>query len=154
MNFPQLIPALWVRQRLAACVLVGLATCAGCYDGHALVERARSAAQQTRLAEVDLGTFRTTLPKNSETNALTDLKLHFFGTVPRYRVPAIERQVKAEEYRLRHEVLAALRTASVEELAEPNLTELRRRIEEVVNGILEESPVNAIGFYSLSVNYR
>ena len=64
------------------------------------------------------------------------------------------RQIKAEEYRLRHEVIAAVRTAPVEELAEPNLTRLRTRIEKVVNGILEESPVNSIGFYSFRVTYR
>jgi hypothetical protein len=139
------------------CLLIGLLLATvntGCYDGGVLLEQARSAAQRTRSAEVDLGTYRTTLPKDAQTKSLTDLELHFFGTVPRYRVPVIERQIKAEEYRLRHEVIAAVRNSPVEELAEPNLTQLRARIEKVVNGIFEESPVNSIGFYSIRVTYR
>jgi hypothetical protein len=143
-------PRAWL---IAGCLL-GLVMCAGCYDGNHLLEQARSAAQQTGLAEVDIGTFHLTLPKSPETDSLTDVELHLFGTVPRYRVPVVERQLKAEEYRLRHELIAAVRAAPVEQLAEPNLTQLRTQIETVVNGILEEAPVNAIGFYSLSVKYR
>jgi hypothetical protein len=96
MNIPGSNRDPWRRRLFAGC-LFGLATSAGCYDGNAVLEQARSAAQSTRLAEVDLGIFRTTLPKSPETNSLTDLELHFFGTVPRYRVPAIERLIKAEE---------------------------------------------------------
>jgi hypothetical protein len=142
------------RRAVIVVGLLAIVMSSGCYDGDALLEQARSAAQRTRSAEVDLGTYITTLPKNAEAKALPDLELHFFGTVPRYRVPVIKRQIKAEEYRLRHEVIAAVRTAPVEELAEPNLTQLRTRIEKVVNGILEESPVNSIGFYSFRVTYR
>jgi hypothetical protein len=135
-------------------LLLSLALLTGCYDGEALINKARSAAQRTRLAEIDLGTFRTTMPTDAETSSLTELVLHLFGTVPRYRVPMIERQLMAEDYRIRHEMISAVRQASVEELAEPNLTQLRERIEKVVNGILEESPVDAIGFYSMQVEYR
>jgi hypothetical protein len=126
----------------------------GCYDGQALVDKARTAAQGTRLAEIDLGTFRTTMPKDPVSNSLTELELHLFGTVPRYRVPMIERQLKTEDYRLRHEMIVAVRQATVDELAEPNLARLRARIERVVNSILEEAPVEAIGFYSVQVDYR
>jgi len=137
------------------CLLVSLSLfTSGCYDGDALLEQARSAAQRTRLAEIDLGEYRTTMPKNPQTNSLTELNLHLFGTVPRYRVPEIEQQLKAEDYRIRAEMIAAVRAASVDELAEPNLTQLRARIEKVVNDILEESPVKTIGFYSLRVDYR
>jgi hypothetical protein len=145
--------AAWVS--LSPSLLISLSVfISGCYNGDALVEKARSAALRTRLAEIDLGTYRTTLPKSEETNSLTELELHLFGTVPRYRVPEIEQQLKAEEYRIRADMIAAVREASVEELAEPNLTQLRARIEKVVNDILEESPVKTIGFYSLRVDYR
>jgi hypothetical protein len=141
-------------RRCGPVFLLLLALVTGCYDGEALLNKARSAAQRTRLAEIDLGTFCTTMPTDPETNSLTELKLHLFGTVPRYRVPMIERQLEAEDYRIRHEMISAVRQASVDELAEPNLTQLRERIEKVVNGILDESPVDAIGFYSMQVEYR
>lgn len=144
----------WLRAaRFALMVLAGC-TSTGCYDGDALVEAARSTAVKTRLAEIDFGTFEMTLPRDRETNVLTELKLHVFGTVPRYRVPDIKRQLKVEEYRLRAETLEAVRQASRDELAEPSLTQLRERIIRVVNEVLAESPVKTIGFYEVSLRQR
>jgi hypothetical protein len=123
--------------------------CAGCYNGEALVEQARSVALNTRLAEVDLGKYHTTLPRDPQTGLFTELDIHIFGTVPRYRVGEIEKQLKTEEYRLRHETLATLRRTTAAELAEPNLSIVRARIEKVVNNLLDEAPVKSIGFYSV-----
>jgi hypothetical protein len=94
------------------------------------------------------------MPKDPTTNSLTELELHLFGTVARYRVPTVERQLKSDDYRLRHELLAAVRQATPGELAEPNLTQLRLRIEKVVNEILKDSPVEMIGFYEVRIKYR
>jgi hypothetical protein len=124
---------------------------AGCYNGSDLISRARSAALNTRLAEVDLGIFHTSLPRDPKTGSITELGLHVFGTVPHYRVAAIERQLKTDEYRLRHETLVAVRAATREELAEPELLSLRKRIEHIMNGILEEAPVETIGFYEVTI---
>jgi hypothetical protein len=129
-------------------VFFGPVLLSGCYDGKALVEQARSVAITTRLAEVDLGTYHTTLPRDPQSGLFTELEVRVFGTVPRYRVGEIEKQLKTEEFRLRHETLATLRSSSREDLAEPNLTKLRSRIERVVNGLLENAPVKTIGFYS------
>jgi hypothetical protein len=139
---------------LFVAILVVLAACSGCYDGEVLVQAARSSALKTRLAEVDLGLYQTTLPRDQKTQLLTELKLHVFGTVPRYRVPDVEKRLKVEEYRLRHETLGAVRTATRDELAEPSLTQLRERIEKVVNEILEDTPVSSIGFYEVSLRQR
>jgi hypothetical protein len=143
------MPNLWKSHLVALAAVVG--TCAGCYDGQALVEQARSVALNTRLAEVDLGMFYTTLPRDADSTSLTEVKVHIFGTVPRYRVPEIEKQLKTETYRLRHETLSAVRKSSREELAEPNFTRLRTRIESVVNGILADAPVKTIGFYDIAM---
>jgi len=142
--------------RLAAFAIAALAIIAssGCYNGDALVEAARSTATKTRLVEVDFGTIQATLPRDQETNSWTELKLHVFGTVPRYRVKDIKKQLKAEEYRLQSETLGELRNATREELAEPNLTQLRKRIEKVLNSILVDAPVKSIGFYEVSVQQR
>jgi hypothetical protein len=136
------------RLLLAAVVLSAIT---GCYNGEALVHAARTHAVQTRLAEVDLGSFHTTLPRDAETGALTDLKLHIFGNVARYRVPEVKNQLRAEEYRLRAETLSALRSSTRDELAEPNFAELRERIERVVNEILKEAPIKSVGFYEVSL---
>jgi hypothetical protein len=138
---------------LAAAAL-NIAICSGCYDGDALLKQAQSAALKTRLAEVDLGSYRTTLPRGEKSSLFTDLDLHVFGTVPRYRLSAVKKQIKADEYRLRSETLAAVRKCTHEELAEPSLSKLRARIEEVVNGILAESPVKEVGFYQLTLRQR
>jgi hypothetical protein len=128
-----------------------LVLCTGCYDGSAMVKQAQSAALNTRLAEVDLGKFQTTLPRDSTTNNFTALDLHIFGTVPRYRLAAVNKQLKADEYRVRHETLAAVRRSTREELAEPDFKQLRARLEKVVNGVLADAPVKDIGFYQLTM---
>lgn len=147
----QALHAVWIFVLLLLCLA---AACGGCYDGEALVERARSSALKTRLAEVDFGMYRTSLPRDQKTQTITELKLHIFGTVPRYRVPEIEKRIKADEYRLRHNTLGAVRTTTRDELAEPSLTQLRERIEVVVNEILEDAPVKSIGFYEVSLRQK
>jgi hypothetical protein len=145
------------RRRLSssfALPVLFCAACIGCYDGSALIHQARSAAQSTRLAEIDLGTYHTTMPKDPATKSLTELELHLFGAAPRYHAATIERRLRSEDYRLRHELLAAVRQASAAELSEPDLTRLRARIEMVVNEILKDSPIESIGFYDVRLQYR
>ncbi|HEY3392141.1 MAG TPA: hypothetical protein VGK58_05515 [Lacipirellulaceae bacterium] len=128
-----------------------LSTNCGCYDGDSLVTQARSAALSTHLAEVDLGLFHTSLPRDPKTGSVTQVRLRIFGNVPRYQVAAIEQQLRIDEYRLRHETIAAVRATSTEELADPSLASLRQRIERIVNGILDEAPVKTIGFYEVAI---
>lgn len=130
---------------------LALGVLSGCYDGDALVKQAQSTALTTSLAEVDLGTFHTTLPRDPNTNAFTALELHIFGTVPRSRLAEVTKQLKADEYRVRHETLTAVRESNREELTDPTLEKLRARIEQVVNGVLTDAPVKEIGFYQLTL---
>jgi hypothetical protein len=123
----------------------------GCYDSKEMVKQAQSIALNSRLAEVDLGKFRTTLPRDPVTHNFTSLDIHIFGTVSRYQLAAVNRQLQADEYRLRHETLAALRKSTREELAEPNFAQLRTRLEEVANRVLADAPVKRIGFYELTM---
>jgi len=134
---------------IALCLAFSL--CAGCYDGDALINEVRSAALRTRLVEVDLGSYRTTMPRKRHESEATEIQLHIFGTVPRYRIPEIEKQLQSDGYRLRHETLAAVRESTAEELAEPNLTALRTRLEEVLNAALPDAPVKSVGFYEVQM---
>jgi hypothetical protein len=141
------------RGRLAV-ALAACLTCSGCYDGAALVNEVRSAALRTRLVEIDLGTYRTTLPRKRNESEAGEIKLHIFGTVPRYRIPEIEKHLQADGYRLRHETLAAVRQSTEEELTEPNLTALRERLEQVINQQLADAPIKSIGFYEVQMGTR
>jgi hypothetical protein len=144
-----------LRLQLRTCgggiIVAGLFALVGCYDGSAMVKQAQSAALNSRLAEVDLGKFQTSLPRDPETSRYTALDLHLFGTVPRYQLSSVTKQVKADEFRLRHEMLTAIRKSTRDELAEPNFAQLRARIEKVVNGVLGDAPVQQIGFYQLTM---
>ncbi len=128
---------------------IAFVLCTGCYNGKEMVKQAQSVALKTRLAEVDLGEFQTTLPRDPVTNRFTSVDFHIFGTVPRYRLAAVKKQLKSDEYRVRHETLAAVRMSTREELAEPTFAQLRARIEKVVNSVLEDEPIKEIGFYQL-----
>jgi hypothetical protein len=151
------IPFGWVtpmmRKSLVA-LLLPLGLCAGCYDGDALINEARSAAMRTRLVEIDLGSYRTSMPRKRNESEATEIELHIFGTVPRYRIPEIEKQLQADGYRLRSETIAAVRKSTPQELAEPNLTALRSRLEKVVNSQLADAPVKSIGFYAVQMCTR
>jgi hypothetical protein len=130
-------------------LLLALGLTAGCYDSDALIDQVRSAALRTRLVEVDLGAYRTTMPRKQNESEATEIEIHIFGTVPRYCLPQIEEQLTADGFRLRHEALAAVRKTTDDELAEPNLTALRGRLETVVNEQLADAPVKSIGFYEV-----
>jgi hypothetical protein len=123
----------------------------GCYDGSALLKQAQSTALSTTLAEVDLGTFQTTLPRDPDTGRFMSVDLHIFGTVPRSRLSAVQRQLGSDEYRMRHETLSAVRQSTSEELSDPTFTKLRTRLEQVVNKVLADSPIKEVGFYQLTL---
>jgi hypothetical protein len=137
--------------RQGICLALGVSLLSGCYDGNALVKKAESKALIAKLAEVDLGSFRTTLPRDEDTNVATEIDVHIFGRVSRFRLGEITRQIKSEEFRLRHEMLTAMRKSTREELAEPDLAQLRSRIEQVVNSVLNDAPVKSVGFYQLTL---
>jgi hypothetical protein len=138
----------------AATLTFLLLTCVGCYDAHALIEQIRIDALRNRLHEVDLGTFRTTMPRDPKTNLLMQMELHLFGTAPQYRIHAIEERLESEGYRIRSETLAAIRKTNGDELSEPDLTSLRNRLEQVVNNVLSDAPIKSLGIKDLKIVYE
>ena len=135
--------------RLLLPLVLGVSS--GCYDGEALLKQAQSTALNASLAEVDLGEFSTTLPRDPNTGRYTSIDLHIFGTVSRSRLGDVKKQLKYDNYRLRHETLTAVRRSTRDELTDPTLAKLRARIEQVVNQVLADTPVKEIGFYQLTV---
>src|SRR5689334_3574209 len=111
---------LWI-----ALALFTIGSMCGCYDGNELLKQAQSKALSTTLAEVDLGSFQTTLPRDPATGHYMAVDLHIFGTVPRSRLSTVQRQLEDDEYLMRHETLAAVRQSTSEELSDPTFTKLR-----------------------------
>jgi hypothetical protein len=140
----------WRRAGGAICAL-SLAISTGCYDSKALVDQVRSDALRSQTHEIDLGLYRTTMPRDLNTNSLTEIELRLFGTVPQYKFPAIEKQLKADGYKLRHDTLVAIRQTTAEELGEPNLGELRTRLMQVANNVLEGAPIQSIGVEKIRI---
>ena len=126
----------------------------GIYTRHltkALVDQVRSDALRSQTHEIDLGLYRTTMPRDLNTNLLTEIELRLFGTVPQYKITAIRKQLKAEGYKLRHDTLVAIRQTTAEELGEPSLGHLRTRLMQVANNVLEDAPIKSIGVENIRI---
>jgi hypothetical protein len=144
-----------LRVWAAMVVLAPMAVvCSGCYDAHALVDQVRTDALRNRLHEVDLGTFRTTMPRDAKTTLLMEVEVHLFSTVPQFKIHAVEKGLEADGYRLRYDTLAAIRETNSEELAEPDLGRLRGRLLQVVNKTLADTPLKSIGIQDIKIVYE
>ncbi|QDU54290.1 hypothetical protein [Aeoliella mucimassa] len=130
---------------LALTTLV-LGGAAGCYDSKSLIDEVRNKAIRTRLDELDLGYFRTTLPRSAVDDSPMEVEVEMYGTVVRHKIPALEEELKEQEYRLRQEVVIALRQTNANEIADPNLVTFRERLLTVYNTVLENAPIESLGF--------
>jgi hypothetical protein len=127
---------------------------AGCYDSSALVNQVRSDALRSQTHEIDLGLYRTTLPRDPDTGKLSEIELRLFGTVPQYKIATIKKQLKADAPKLRYDTLIAIRETSADELGEPDLGKLRNRIMEVANSVIKDAPIQSIGVEKIRIVNR
>ena len=139
----------WVL-RVALCALTIL-TLSGCYDSKALVDQVRTDALRGQTHEINLGLYRTTMPRDPNTGTLTEIELQLFGTAPKYKIPAIEKQLKADGYKLRYDTIVAIRRTTADELGEPNLGHLRTRLMEVANDVIKDAPIQTIGVEKIRI---
>ena len=58
----------------------------------------------------------------------------------------LEELIEKERYRLRQAIVIAIRQTTANEMADPNLVTFRERLTQVVNEVLEESPIESLGF--------
>ncbi|MDA8746154.1 hypothetical protein N9N28_16130 [Rubripirellula amarantea] len=136
------------RHQFIRCLVLALASVAtiGCYDSKSLIEEVRNQAIRTRLDEVKLGYFRTTLPRSDADATAMEVEVELFGTAVRYKIPELEKVIERDGYRLRQALMVALRQTTQTEIADPNLTTFRERLLEVVNAELMETPIESLGF--------
>ncbi len=131
--------------RLTVSLLAGWLLLPGCYNDEQLVQEVRNNAIRARLEEVDLGHFRTTLPRDPNSSSRIEVDLELYGTTARYKVAELEEAIEAVQHRLRQALLQAIRQTTVEEMDDPNLKQLRQRLFKVTNAELGETPLNDVG---------
>ncbi|TWT46550.1 flagellar basal body-associated FliL family protein [Botrimarina hoheduenensis] len=134
------------RLTLSAALAVIALGLPGCYNGEKLVEQVRKRAIRTRMDEVSLGSFRVTLPPSAETGDMTELDLEVYGEALRYRTSKLKRELKEKSFLIGDRTLRTLRQIQPEDLLDPDLAEIRQRLLEAINGVLDDQSIEAIGF--------
>ncbi len=108
----------------------------------------RSAISDRRTSEVDLGTFRISVPL-SEDHAILIVDFQLYGTVAVYKEDELSSRLADRTLRLRHAVVMTVRETSLKELADPRLTLLLQRIRQAANSVLDGPEIIRVGFHQL-----
>lgn len=137
------------RILFAACVLLPLA---GCYDTAALLKARQDSRDLLQMDEVDLGSYRITLPHTlgEATDNLIDF--HVFGQVTRGDRQAIDDALQMRGAELRAKMLVEVRSMDPRTFEEAKLATLRKAIAAVINDTLGRRVVKQVGFYRFSFN--
>lgn len=151
LNDPHLDPSLGSRRRLGravlrACAAIACGAIPGCYNGDALVERARNDALRTRVETVDLGRFDITMPSSVGLHGMTEVQIEPFGRTVRYKLSDTEDLIEERRYALRHAVMLTVRSSELEDFADPNLKRLRDRLLVSVHEALGDDAIDSVGF--------
>jgi len=121
----------------------------GCVDGDKLVARVQNNAIRTRIDEVELGSYRVTLPLNFQTGEMTEVDVRLYGETLRYKINEIEDELKQKAPVFEDHTLKVLRETTRQELADPDLVSLRARLLESMNQTLTGAPLTSLGFYQV-----
>ena len=135
---------------LALVLAAATAGLTGCYNADALIQQRREVVKLMRLEEVNLGTFRITLPPAAGASTHGVVEFEAFGQVANQHREDVEISLEQRGPELRHEMLMAIRQMSLEQLEEPSLQSLRQEVGKVVNEPLEGELVQRVGFYHFS----
>ncbi len=119
----------------------------GCFDGPALVEARREVANLARLEEIDLGRFRTTLPRSARYSEKVEVDLHAFGHVLNRDLEVVRKSLEENGPLLRHRLLMTTRQMDRKDLTDPMLVSLRAQIADAVNETVPGEPLKSVGFY-------
>lgn len=138
------------RRIWGAIGLVLLAASVGCYDAAVLMKARQESHDRVQMDEVDLGTYRITLPHTLGESIDCVVDFHVFGQVMRGDREAIDAALQMRGAELRSAMLVAVRSMDDRTFEEPKLTALRKSIAEVVNGVVGRRVVKSVGFYRFS----
>lgn len=138
------------RRRWGALCIVALAANVGCYDAAVLMKSRQESHQLVQLDEVDLGTYRITLPHTLGESIDCVVDFHVFGEVMKGDREALDAVLQMRGAELRSNMLVAIRAMDDRTFEEPKLTALRKSIADVVNGVVGRRVVKSVGFYRFS----
>lgn len=141
-------------ERCRRLVALALATVplGGCYDTAILVKARQESRELIQTEEVDLGTYRITLPHKLGVSTDNIVDFHVFGQVTRGDRQAIDDALRMRGAELRSKMLVEVRAMSPPMFEEAKLTALRNAIAEVVNTAIGRRVVKHVGFYRFSFN--
>jgi hypothetical protein len=132
-------------------LLIGMSPLAGCYQAEDIMASRKELVRLTRLEEVDLGEFRVTLPYQPRSTSSLVVNFHAFGRVSHSNYKKVSQTIEQNGPKLRHQMLIAVREMGAQELQQPALDTLRANIGQVVNDLLEDQAMHAVGFYRFSL---
>lgn len=135
-----------VAAALAACAL---AAC-GCVDGAALAQAQQEEVDVFRMDEIEIGTFRITLPRAEGSRRGGVVEFKAFGQVPARERKEVAKALALNAPELRYRIVLAVRALSHAELEEPNLRTLRASLAKLANAALENKVIRNVGFYQFS----
>ncbi|MEO2045131.1 MAG: hypothetical protein ABGX16_00980 [Pirellulales bacterium] len=132
-------------------LLIGMSLLAGCYQADDIISSRKELVGLTRLEEIDLGEFRVTLPYRPRSTSSLVVDFHAFGRVSHGNYKKVSQTIEQNGPKLRHQMLITVRELGAKELQQPKLDTLRAKIEQVVNDLLEDQAMQAVGFYRFSL---
>lgn len=135
---------------VAVMTLAGAVVLTGCLDADALKESRSKAREEIKLAEIDLGEFRVSLPHQPGEPGAGLVDFHAFGEVTHGDHQATAKSLAECVPELRAALLLCIRGLSPEQLEDPQLADLRSSIADVVNRSLDKKLVQSVGFYRFS----
>jgi flagellar FliL protein len=117
-------------------------------EGHAEQGTGKESEDRT-LMETDLGDYSVTVPQPNGASSLR-VDFHLFGTVPDAEQVEVERLVERHINRFRDQVLHEIRNSSPEDLADPGLALIKRRILERSNALFGRPLLKSVVFSQFS----
>lgn len=94
--------------------------------------------------QVSVQPFRCTNSKAAASGGVVHIDFKLVALVPAPQAAKIAEKLKAHESRLRQNVAAVARSLTIEDLADPELSVMKRRIREQINKTLKDSAVQEI----------
>ena len=106
-----------------------------------------------KYAEVDIGSFRMTLPPKDDEQALR-VGFRLVAIVPESQKASFEAELPNYDKRIRDAIISLVGRTDHEQLAEPSLSYLKEEMVATINRILQKRLVRDAAFSSFSLGYQ
>jgi hypothetical protein len=106
-----------------------------------------------KYAEVDIGSFKMTLPPKEDEQDLR-VSFHLVAIVPESQKIPFETELPHYEKRIRDAAIELVGRTDPEQLAEPSLSHLKEEMVATINRILQKRLIRDVAFSSFSLGYQ